>query len=356
MSRKNLVFFIAMSFALGSLPLLTAQDRLKSMPGHDQYEKMSKLIPTSVKSGALTALWKDGGKAFEYTHDGTLYRYDIAERKATEIGKAKTPAGGAKKGGGFKGIGKKDGDAKGVGFVPRGRQAMSALAPNGKFKAFYRDHNFWLSDFKGDDEFAVTTEGNAKTRIRYGSASWVYGEELGQNTAMWWSPDSKKIAFYRFDESDVLDYFLSVDQTKVQSKIDIEAYPKAGAANPIADLLIYDLESKKTVRIDVRDGHPFDNECIGHYIYRVAWSPNGTELHFNRTNRLQNTMEFVAAHPETGQCRVIVREQWPASWVANAPPMRYLKDKSRFLWLSERTGWKNIYLYDLTGRLHTAVT
>jgi dipeptidyl-peptidase-4 len=347
MSRRNLVALIALGFALVSLPLLDAQDRLKSMPGNDQYEKMSKLIPTSVKSGALKVDWKDGGKAFEYARDGTLYRYDIAERKTLEIGKVKAPAGPLPKGG-IKGK-KKDGPS-------RGRQATSVLAPNGQLKAFHRDHNLWISDPKGDNEFPVTKDGDAKSRIKYGTASWVYGEELNQNTAMWWSPDSKKIAFYRFDESNVPDYFLSLDQTKLQSKIDVEAYPKAGAPNPIADLCIYDFESKKTVLVDVRDGQPFSNESIGHYIYRIAWSPDGAELHFNRTNRLQNVMEFAAAHPETGRCRVIVREQWPASWVANAPPMRYLKDKTRFLWLSERTGWKNIYLYDLTGRLHKAVT
>ena len=73
----------------------------------------------------MTALWKDGGKAFEYAYDGALYRCDVANRKAIEIGKAKGPPGAAKKGGAFKGIGKKDGEAKGVGFVPRGRQALS---------------------------------------------------------------------------------------------------------------------------------------------------------------------------------------------------------------------------------------
>ena len=121
---------------------------------------------------------------------------------------------------------------------------------------------------------------------------------------MWWSPDSKKIAFYRFDESSVPDYFLQLDQTRLQSKMDIEAYPKAGAPNPIADLFIYDLETKKTVQVDVRDGKPFENSVVGHYVYRVSWSPDGSELLFNRTNRRQNIMEFSACNPETGKCRV----------------------------------------------------
>ena len=143
---------------------------------------------------------------------------------------------------------------------------------------------------------------------------------------MWWSPNSKKIAFYRFDESPVPDYFLQLDQTKVQSKMYIEAYPKAGVNNPIADLLIYDVDTKKTVKLDVRDGKPFDNSVVGHYAYNVHWSPDGSELLFNRTNRRQNIMEFTAASPETGKCRVIVREEWPTGWTENHPAMKFLKD------------------------------
>src|SRR5262249_19789496 len=184
----------------------------------------------------------------------------------------------------------------------------------------------------------------------------VYGEELRQVTAMWWSPNSKRIAFYRFDESAVPDYYLEVDQTKLQSRMDIEAYPKAGVPNPVADIFIYDVDSKKTVQADVRDGKPFDNGVVGHYVYHVSWSPDGTELLFNRTNRRQNVMELAACNPETGKCRVVIHEEWPASWVENAPDMMFLKDGKRFIWASERTGWRNLYLNDLSGKLLATLT
>ena len=73
------------------------------------------------------------------------------------------------------------------------------------------------------------------------------------------------------------------------------------------------------MKVDVRDGKPFDNTVVGHYVYNVAWSPDGTELLFNRTNRRQNILELVAANPATGACRVIIHEEWPTGWVENRP-------------------------------------
>src|SRR5438876_4380583 len=203
-------------FAAGLLAILplpgVAQDRLKSMPGYEQYQRMSREIPGSVKLGALSVTWKDGGQAFEYRHDGKVYRYDIAASKATVIGEAKD----APEGRGFFGRGRRGGGEgqekgegrgqQGRGGVPRGRQAISAKSPDGKLVAFYQDANLWLGDADGDIEIPLTTDGSQSKRIKYGTASWVYGEELFQRTAMWWSPDSKRIAYYRFDESRVPDY------------------------------------------------------------------------------------------------------------------------------------------------------
>src|SRR5499426_491763 len=325
-----------------------AQDRLKAMPGYDQYQKMSREIPGSVKLGALSVVWKDGGQAFEFRRDGKAYNYTISTRTTVEIaptGENNPPPPGAS-----------GGRRRGAGGLERGRQFNSAVSPNEKLKVFYRDRNLWLSNIDGSGEIAITTDGDEKTRVKYATASWVYGEELSQRTAMWWSPDSKKIAFYRFDESSVPDYFLQLDQTRLQSKMDIEAYPKAGAPNPIADLFIYDIETKKAVKVDVRDGKPFGNSVLGHYVYRVSWSQDGSELLFNRTNRRQNIMEFTACNPETGACRTIVREEWLPSWTENSPTIQFLKDGKRFIWASERTGWRNFYLYDLSGKQLATLT
>ena len=300
-----------------------------------------------MRSGAVNGTWSADSSSVEYVLDGKRYRFDVATRSAAEIG-AVADAAGAGRGG--------RGGGRGGTGIERGRQAASADAPDGKLKAFYRDRNLWVSDTAGANESPITTDGNDKDRIKYGTASWVYGEELAQTSAIWWSPDSRKVAYYRFDEKQVIDYNLQLDQTKIQSTNDVEAYPKAGAANPIVDLWVYDVASKKSTKIDVRDGKPFDNSVVGHYVYRVSWSPDGSELLFNRTNRRQNVLEFVAANPDAGTTRVIVREEWPTGWVDNRPPMQFLKDNRRFIWESERNGFANLYLYDLTGRLITPLT
>jgi dipeptidyl-peptidase-4 len=184
----------------------------------------------------------------------------------------------------------------------------------------------------------------------------VYGEELGQTTAMWWSPDGTKLAYYRFDERPVKDYFLQTDQTTVQGSLMTEAYPKAGTQNPIVDLYVYDVASGATTRMDARDGKPLTDDAVGHYVYGIDWTKDGSELLIHRANRRQNVVELAACAPATGACRVVVREEWPASWAENSPPIRWLADGTRFIWESERTGFKNYYLYDLSGKFFATLT
>ncbi|HUR54165.1 MAG TPA: DPP IV N-terminal domain-containing protein [Gemmataceae bacterium] len=345
LGRGGVIAAVCAAVVVASGSTSEAQDRLKTMPGYDRYQKMSKeLFGGTYKTGAVAVTWKSGGKAFVFQKDGKATQFDIASKSYVEPTEGKDAPKDRPMG------------KFGRGGVERGRQRTSAISPDGQFKAFYRDRNLWLSDAKGVLEMQITTDGNEKLRIKNGSASWVYGEELDQNYAMWWSPDSKRVAYYRFDESGVPDYLLALNQTGLMTKLDAEPYPKAGAPNPIVDLFVYEVASKRTTKIDIRDGKPFADDVVGHYAYNVSWGPDGKELHFNRTNRRQNIMEFVAAEPSTGKCRVIVREEWLPSWTENTPPIRYLKDNHRFIWVSERTGWKNFYLHNLDGKLVNSIT
>jgi dipeptidyl-peptidase 4 len=336
---------------LGLVASVSAQDRLKSDPRYERYEKVNREAGGAVSGGALSVTWRDEGKAFEYSRDGKKFRYDIATRTATEITRTNTASATNAPAFQITSSGRRR-ELR----VERGRQYTNAYSPDGKWKAFHRDRNVWLGDTNGSNAVAITTEGSEKTRIKLGNASWTYGEELYQNTAMWWSSNSQKLAFYRFDESKVRDYYLTLAQTSLYTKLDVEPYVKTGATNPVVDTLIYDLSSKQTTRIDVRDGKSFDDSVVGHYIYGVSWTADSRELLFHRTNRRQNVMELVAADPNTGKCRVVVREEWQPSWTDNAPTLRFLKDGKRFIWSSERTGWKNFYLYELSGELLAALT
>ena len=332
---------LRLGLLLGALNVLgtpaRAQDHLRALPLYDHYRQMAGRIPQSVGQGALRVAWAADGGSLQYQLDGRWLSWDLREEQAREIPPPDSTARRGRR-------------------PDRGRQFESAFSPDSTLEAFHRDRNLWLREASGAGERAITSDGDEETRIKNGSASWVYGEELNQRTAMWWSPDAKRIAFYRFDESPVQDYFLQLDQTQLQSSMDVEAYPKAGTRNPVVDVYVHDLASGRNVRMDVRDGGPFADEVVGHYVYRVAWTPDGREITFNRTNRRQNVMELTACDPATGHCRVVVREEWPASWTENLPTMQYLSNGRRFIWSSERTGYRNFYLYDLDGTLLSTLT
>ncbi|RPD97939.1 S9 family peptidase [Aureibaculum marinum] len=323
-----------------SVNVLFAQDKLKSMPGYERYSKIAPQIRGSVKSGAIDAEWHPNGNSFEYNKDGKRFLYDISIHEKNEIGDAVYP----------------DWRARWANRPQRGRQYASADSPDGKLTAFTKDRNMYLSDIDGNNTIAITTEGNEENQIKYGIATWVYGEELSQNTAMWWSPDSKKIAFYRFDEKEAKKYYVLYNQTKIQDSVEIEAYPKVGAKNLPVDLMMYDLETKKMITLDTRDGKPFVDGELGTYLYDISWTPDGKELLYHSTNRKQNIMELRAADPVTGKSRTVVREEWLLSFTENSPEMHILKDGKRFIWASERNGFNNYYLYDFNGKLINTLT
>jgi dipeptidyl-peptidase-4 len=262
-ARRFAATFSLLSIAGASIA--HAQDRLKSMPGYERYQRMAPLIAAALggtgrgfgRGSGVT--WSADGKTVDFENGGKRYRFDVATKKVTDATDTPTQPVGGRGRGGFGGA------------PARGRQFDFATAPAGNHRAMYRDRNVWIGDSTGADAVQITTEGSVQSRIKFGTASWVYGEELGQRTAMWWSPDGKKLAYYRFDESKVPDFYLTTGLTQLQDTLDVEAYPKPGVPNPVVDIFVYDVDSKKTTRLDVRDGKPFENEVVGYYVFHVDW-------------------------------------------------------------------------------------
>ena len=192
----------------------------------------------------------------------------------------------------------------------------------------------------------VTTDGDED--VHFGTASWVYGEELGQKKAMWWTPDSSKIIYYKFDDTLVEKFFLLRGWSEINTSLYPEYYAKAGAKNPISELFVYDLKSKKTIRIDI--GGSGDE-----YIYGLRMSPLGDRVLLNWTDRLQQHLKVVTVDLESGECKAIIEER-QKTWQENSPAMRFLKDKKRFLWPTDKTGFTHYEVRDLEGNVFQTVT
>ena len=337
-------------FALAMAMPAAAQSRIKSMPGYDQWAEISPKIAGSVRSGAIAPTWAADSASFDYTLEGVRWRFDVATLKAGRVedapgepalaGPAAQPAAAAP--GGL------------VLARGRGREA-DVVAPDGKSRAFSRDYNIWYAPGDGGAERQISFDGGAKQRIRHGVGSYVYLEEFSVSQPVWWSPDGARLAWMRYDEGKVDDYFLQLDQTRTLSTVLTQAYPHAGANNPVADLMVFDFATGQTRRMDVREGLPFSNNVIGHYIWNAQWTKDGAAILVRRADRLQKHYDIAACDPATGACQSVVRESRPASWAQGGAP-RFLEDGNRFIWASERNDFRNLYLYDLSGKLLTTLT
>ena len=141
--------FAAMFFLTLISNISYSQDRLKKMPGYEQYQEMAPKIRNSVKMGQLSVKWNEDSRSFEYDQDGKKYSYNISKKEAAEIGEASERS--------FRRFG---------GGPARGRQYSSADSPDGKLKAFTRDRNMWISNADGSDEMAITSDGNDETQLK----------------------------------------------------------------------------------------------------------------------------------------------------------------------------------------------
>ena len=259
----------------------SAQDRLKSMPGYDQYQRMAPQI-AQVAAAVTTRAFTQNGAAVSWTPDskyvtyqtgGEARTYDVAARKTVDHAApptAQTPPAGRGRG---RGVGRRrTGTRPPVRLGRRAGGKSSRDLPRPQPLARRLDG---ANDVADHDR----RQRQDAHQVRHGQLGVRRG--AGPATAMWWSPDSKKLAYYRFDESKVPDFYLTLNQTKVQDTLDVEAYPEAGRRRIRSSTCSSTTSPRRRRRtIDVRDGKPFDNDVVGHYVYRVDVVARRRELLF----------------------------------------------------------------------------
>ena len=218
------------------------------------------------------------------------------------------------------------------------------VSPLGNFVSFVRDQDLVVLALDGNRETAITTDGEGL--ITWATAEFIAQEEMDRDTGSWWSPDERHIALQRTDESTV-DVIPRLDITGGGARVIEQRYPRAGRPNAVVELFVHDRETGQRTKVDLGD-----NADI--YLARVDWSVDGRTLYVQRQSRDQKTLDLLSVDPATGASRVILTRTSEA-WVSLNNDFRPLDD-GRFIWSSEETGWKHLYLYDRDGRRIRAIT
>jgi dipeptidyl-peptidase-4 len=219
------------------------------------------------------------------------------------------------------------------------------VSPQGSYVSFIRDQNLWVIDLSSGKERRLTSDGSGA--VHNAEAEFVAQEEMNQSSGYWWAPDDSAIAYKRFDESAVP---IARRFEFYPDRVDVveQRYPAAGDPNVTVKLGIVAPTGGDTRWVDLGNDQDI-------YLARVNWTPSGRQLAFQRLSRDQKRLDLVLVDANTLQETVLVTET-SATWVNLSNDLRFLKGQPAFIWSSERTGMKHLYLYGLDGHLRHPVT
>lgn len=220
------------------------------------------------------------------------------------------------------------------------------FSPDGKKIAYAKENNLYVYDLASKKSTPITTDGKRNSIIN-GITDWVYEEEFAFVKAFDWSKDSKKVAYIRFDETEVPEFSMSVFHKELYPKTQTFKYPKAGEKNSVVSLHIYDVNTTGVKEVNLGNYSDF-------YIARMQWTNDANVLSAQVLNRHQDNLDLLFIDGNSGTAKVVLNEKDKA-YVDVTDNLTFLKDNS-FIWTSEKDGFNHIYLYDKTGKLKNQVT
>ncbi|ELY2017559.1 S9 family peptidase [Flavobacterium psychrophilum] len=220
------------------------------------------------------------------------------------------------------------------------------FSPDGSKIAFAKENNLYVYELASKKTTQITTDGK-KNAIINGVTDWVYEEEFAFVRAFDWNATSDKIAFIRFDESQVPEFSMNIYGKDLYPVTDVFKYPKAGEKNSDVSLHIYDIKTANVKKVDLGNYNDF-------YIARLNWTNEANTLSAQVLNRHQSTLDLLFIDGNTGAKRIVLNEKDKA-YIDVTDNLTFLKDNS-FIWTSEKDGFNHIYLYDKTGKLKNQIT
>ena len=237
-----------------------------------------------------------------------------------------------------------------------GPQEVPLFSPDSRYIAFARENNLYLKKLDFNTESSITTDGQVGSIIN-GTPDWVYEEEFEHTRYFEFSPDSKMVAFVRFDESKVPEYSfpLYLDESKEELNTYPTfykfKYPKAGENNSLVSVCVYDdyYKNIKTIKLDDNDQD--------FYIPRIRWTNSVDQLAIFKLNRNQNKLDMLLANPKSTLSKLAFRQE-DKYYVdyENIDFIRFANDNQTFIGVSEKDGYRHVYQYGINGNVIKQIT
>ena len=222
-----------------------------------------------------------------------------------------------------------------------------SFSPDGTKVAYGRKNNLFIKDLSSGTTKQITFDGE-KNKIINGITDWVYEEEFAFVRAFEWNASSNKIAFIRFDETEVPEFSMDIYGTELYQTQEVFKYPKAGETNADVSLHFYDLSSDNISSV------PLTKDYNDFYIPRIKWTKNPDVLSAQYMNRHQNNLDLWLLNPATTQANLVLTDKDDA-YVDVTDNLTFLEDNS-FIWTSEKDGFNHIYHYTKDGKLKNQIT
>jgi len=301
--------------------------------------KKEQLIPTgsdkplsfnvySFSSDNKTLLiFTNTAKVWRYNTRGDYWISELASNKLTQLGKG----------------------------LPAQSLMFAKISPDGKKAAYVSGHDLYMEDLSSHEVTQLTKDGTRK--FINGTFDWVYEEEFECRDGFRWSPDSKMIAFWQVDATRVRDYYMLNTTDSVYSRVIPVEYPKVGQPPSPVRIGVITVSNGNITWMDI----PGDPQQ--HYIPRMEWANNSDEVVVQQLNRKQNESKLFYCNATTGEAKnfytendkawIDIKSRWndddPTGW-------EWLNNGKNFLWVSEKDGWRHIFLVSRDGKKETLVT